>query len=84
MSNGIISNEFRHFLMVIKSCFYFCLARIMTQSAVSAATLLVQAAEATLPKQKKNLAVMEFKRAKIAYKKQCKRRQESSGIFVSV
>ncbi|KAI4378158.1 hypothetical protein MLD38_015680 [Melastoma candidum] len=54
------------------------LPEMKAQSAVSAATLLVQAAEAALPKQKKNLAVSEFKRAKIAYKKHCKIRQESS------
>lgn len=52
------------------------LPEMKTQSAVSSATLLAQAADAALPKQKKNTVLTEFKHAKIAHKKQCKTRQE--------
>ncbi|CAN0902881.1 F-box protein At5g52880 [Linum grandiflorum] len=45
---------------------------MQTQSAVSAAHLLYQSAEAKLPKQKKVLAVSEFKRAKVAHKRRSK------------
>ncbi|KAK4769221.1 hypothetical protein SAY86_027371 [Trapa natans] len=52
------------------------LPQMQTQSAVSAANSLAQAAEAVLPKQKKNLAATEYKHAKIAQKKQSKMQQE--------
>ncbi|KAL3714228.1 hypothetical protein ACJRO7_006207 [Eucalyptus globulus] len=52
------------------------LPEMKTQSAVSSATLLAQAADAALPKQKKNMVLTEFKHAKIAHKKQRKTRQE--------
>lgn len=55
--------------------------RMKTQSAVSSATLLAQAADAALPKQKKNMVLTEFKHAKIAHKKQSKTRQEEKGCF---
>ncbi|KAF5934871.1 hypothetical protein HYC85_026000 [Camellia sinensis] len=53
---------------------------LSTQNAVSAANLLIQSAEAVLPKQKKVLAVTEFKHAKVAHKRRCKDRQEEGSI----
>lgn len=49
---------------------------MQTRNAVSGAHVLLQSAEATLPKQKKNLAVTEFKQAMIAHKRRCKARKE--------
>jgi hypothetical protein len=46
--------------------------RMWTNNAVSAAHLLVQSAEATLPKQKKNVATKEFKQAMVASKRRGK------------
>ncbi|KAL2324583.1 hypothetical protein Fmac_023641 [Flemingia macrophylla] len=43
-----------------------------SQSSVSAAHVLLQSVEAVLPKQKKNVAVKEFKNAMIAHKRRCK------------
>ncbi|CAI0546427.1 unnamed protein product [Linum tenue] len=48
------------------------LPQMEMQSAVSAAHLLCQSAEAALPKQKKNLAVSEFRHAKVAQKRRRK------------
>ncbi|KAL7229845.1 hypothetical protein ACSBR2_008407 [Camellia fascicularis] len=53
---------------------------MQTQNAVSAANLLIQSAEAVLPKQKKVLSVTEFKHAKVAHKRRCKDRQEEGSI----
>ncbi|KAL5744725.1 hypothetical protein ACOSP7_027595 [Xanthoceras sorbifolium] len=50
-----------------------------SRNAVSGAHLLLQGAEAALPKQKKNLAVTEFKQAMVTYKRRCKARQEEKG-----
>ncbi|KAL5540300.1 hypothetical protein UlMin_024426 [Ulmus minor] len=47
-----------------------------TRNAVSAAQALLHSAEAVLPKQKKNLAVTEFKQAMVAYKRRSKASQE--------
>ncbi|KAK4837951.1 hypothetical protein QYF36_009774 [Acer negundo] len=52
---------------------------VKTCNAVSAAHLLLQSAEAALPKQKKNLAATEFKQAMVAHKRRCKARQEEEG-----
>ncbi|XP_057485597.1 F-box protein At5g52880-like isoform X1 [Actinidia eriantha] len=52
------------------------LPQMQTQTAVSAANLLIQSAEAVLPKQKRVLAVTEFRHAKIAHKRRCKDGQE--------
>ncbi|TQD81591.1 hypothetical protein C1H46_032829 [Malus baccata] len=52
------------------------LARMQTRNAVLAAHLLLQSAEAALPKQKKNLAVAEYKNAMVAHKRRTKARQE--------
>ncbi|KAK2654017.1 hypothetical protein Ddye_013873 [Dipteronia dyeriana] len=52
---------------------------VQTCNAVSAAHLLLQSAEAALPKQKKNLAITEFKQAMVAHKRRCKARQEEEG-----
>ncbi|GLT63629.1 hypothetical protein SLA2020_361800 [Shorea laevis] len=52
------------------------LPQMQTGSAVAAAHLLFQSAEAALPKQKKNLAITEFKQAKIAHKRLSKAHQE--------
>lgn len=50
-------------------------------SAVSAVHLLHQSAEAALPKQKRNMAVTEFKHAMVAHKRRHKARQEEDGTF---
>ncbi|KAF7821917.1 F-box protein [Senna tora] len=52
---------------------------IQTQSAVSSAYLLLQSVEVALPKQKKNMAVTEFKHAMVAHKRRCKACQEEKG-----
>ncbi|KAK1419421.1 hypothetical protein QVD17_28588 [Tagetes erecta] len=51
------------------------LPRMQTQSAISAANTLLQCVEAALPKQKKTLAVTEFKHAMVAHKRCSKVRQ---------
>ncbi|PRQ60216.1 hypothetical protein RchiOBHm_Chr1g0378761 [Rosa chinensis] len=56
------------------------LPEMKTRSAVSAAHLLLQSVEATLPKQKKNLAVTEYKNAMIAHKRRAKARQEENAF----
>lgn len=56
--------------------------RMQTQSAVSAAHLLLQSVEAALPKQKKNVAVTEFKHAMVAHKRRCKAHQVEKGQIV--
>ncbi|XP_031249086.1 F-box protein At5g52880 [Pistacia vera] len=55
------------------------LPQMQTSSAVSAAHFLLQSAEASLPKQKKNLAVTEFKHAKVAHKRRSKACQDEKG-----
>ncbi|KAJ8773226.1 hypothetical protein K2173_028403 [Erythroxylum novogranatense] len=52
------------------------LPEMQTRIAISAAHLLSQSAEAALPKQKKNMAVTEFKHAKVAQKRRSKSNQE--------
>ncbi|VVB15718.1 unnamed protein product [Arabis nemorensis] len=47
-----------------------------TSAAVSAANLLLKSVEAVLPKQKKNLAIVEFKQAKVALKRRSKSHEE--------
>ncbi|XP_058206049.1 F-box protein At5g52880 [Rhododendron vialii] len=54
------------------------LPQMQTQKAISAANLLIQSAEAVLPKQRRVLAATEFRHAKIAHKRRCKDRQEGS------
>lgn len=54
------------------------LPQMQTQKAISSANLLIQSAEAVLPKQKRVLAATEFRHAKIAHKRRCKDRQEGS------
>ncbi|XP_015878294.1 F-box protein At5g52880 isoform X1 [Ziziphus jujuba] len=49
---------------------------MQTCNAVSSAHLLLHSAEAALPKQKRNLAVTEFKHAMVAHKRRSKTRQE--------
>ncbi|KAK2404521.1 F-box protein [Trifolium repens] len=46
--------------------------QMQTQNAVSAVHLLLQSVEAALPKQKKNMAVTEFKHAMVAHKRRSK------------
>jgi hypothetical protein len=48
---------------------------------ISAANLLLQAVEASLPKQKKALAVTEFKHAAVALRRHSKIRQGETGIY---
>ncbi|RDX87855.1 SPCC24B10.10c, partial [Mucuna pruriens] len=55
------------------------LPEIQAQSAVSAAHFLLQSVEAALPKQKKNVAVKEFKHAMVAHKRRCKAHQVEKG-----
>ncbi|XVE64307.1 hypothetical protein DITRI_Ditri07aG0090600 [Diplodiscus trichospermus] len=55
------------------------LPEMQTGGAVAAAHLLLQSAEATLPKQKKNLVVTEFKQAKVAHKRRSKAHKEEKG-----
>lgn len=52
---------------------------MQTKSAIEAANLLLQAAEAALPKQKRALAAKEFKHAMVAHKRRWKVRQEGEG-----
>lgn len=57
---------------------------MQTSNAVSAAHLLLRSAEAALPKQKRNLAVTEFKQAMVARKRRCKAREEEKGKLYSL
>uniref|UniRef100_A0A1D1Y8V1 F-box protein At5g52880 n=1 Tax=Anthurium amnicola TaxID=1678845 RepID=A0A1D1Y8V1_9ARAE len=52
---------------------------VQTSSGTSAAYLLHQASEASLPKQKKAMAVSEFKHAVVAQKRRCKVREDDEG-----
>lgn len=52
---------------------------MQTRSAVSAAHHLAQSAEASLPKQKKSVAVTEFKQAMVAHKRRSKACREGKG-----
>lgn len=54
-------------------------SEMQTSSAKAAAYLLLRSAETALPKQKRNLAITEFKHAKVAQKRCCKSRQEEIG-----
>lgn len=56
-------------------------ARMQIRTAVSAAHILHQSAEAALPKQKRNLAITEFKHAMVAHKRRYKAHQEERGNF---
>ncbi|GMH08940.1 hypothetical protein Nepgr_010780 [Nepenthes gracilis] len=56
------------------------LPQMQTQSAVSAANVLIQSAEAALPKQKRVLAITEFKQAKVAHKRRSKACKEDTGL----
>lgn len=55
---------------------------MQTRSAVSAAHLLFQSVDATLPKQKKNLAVAEYKNSMVAHKRRTKACQEENGDII--
>ncbi|XP_027159157.1 F-box protein At5g52880 [Coffea eugenioides] len=55
------------------------LPQVQSQNAISAANLLLQNAESTLPKQKKVLAVTEFKHAIVSSKRRNKAQQEEEG-----
>ncbi|XP_077212443.1 F-box family protein [Tasmannia lanceolata] len=55
------------------------LPEVPTSRGISAANLLLQAAEAALPKQRRALAVTEFKHAIVAHKRRCKDRQDEEG-----
>jgi hypothetical protein len=57
-------------------------ARMQIHTAVSAAHILHQSAEAALPKQKRNLAITEFKHAMVAHKRRYKARQEENGNYL--
>jgi len=52
---------------------------MQTQSAVSAANLLMQSAAAAFPKQKRVLATTEFKQAKVAHKRLSRTQQVQQG-----
>ncbi|CAH2070192.1 unnamed protein product, partial [Thlaspi arvense] len=49
---------------------------VNTSAAVSAAKLLLRSVEAEFPKQKKNLAIVEFKKTKVALKRRSKSHEE--------
>ncbi|CAN7139650.1 F-box protein At5g52880 [Brassica rapa] len=53
------------------------LPEMNTTAAVSAANLLVKSVESAFPKQKKNLAIVQFKQAKVALKRRTKSHEES-------
>ncbi|KAJ7974115.1 F-box protein [Quillaja saponaria] len=55
------------------------LPEVQTSSAVSSTHILLQSVEAALPKQKKSLAVTEFKHAMVAHKRRLKTRREGNG-----
>ncbi|GAB2293991.1 hypothetical protein Dimus_028207 [Dionaea muscipula] len=55
------------------------LPQMQTESAVSAASYLIQSAESTLPKQKRAVAVKEFKKGKVAHKRRNKASKRDSG-----
>ncbi|XP_059429047.1 F-box protein At5g52880 [Corylus avellana] len=55
------------------------LPEMQIRTAVSAAHILHQSAEAALPKQKRNLAITEFKHAMVAHKRRYKAHQEERG-----
>ncbi|KAK8521246.1 hypothetical protein V6N13_077365 [Hibiscus sabdariffa] len=65
---------FQHTLAAIR-----LLPEMQTGSAVAAAHLLLQSAEAAFPKQKKSLVVTEFKQAKVAHKRRSKAHREEKG-----
>lgn len=54
---------------------------MQTQNSISAANILLQSAESSLPKQKKVCAVKEFKHAMVSCKRRGKAQQEEDGIF---
>ncbi|KAI3815795.1 hypothetical protein L1987_15477 [Smallanthus sonchifolius] len=56
------------------------LPRMQTQSAISAANTLLQGVESALPKQKKTLAVTEFKHAMVAHKRGSKARHSEEDL----
>ncbi|KAK3007208.1 hypothetical protein RJ639_015917 [Escallonia herrerae] len=56
------------------------LPQMQTKTAISVANLLLQAAEAVMPKQKRVLAVAEFKHAMVAYKRRSKAQHEEQGV----
>ncbi|KAJ4955865.1 hypothetical protein NE237_012648 [Protea cynaroides] len=55
------------------------LPQVQTRRGISAANLLLQAAEVALPKQKRSLAVAEFKHAVVAHKRRCKSQKVGEG-----
>ncbi|GAB4826301.1 hypothetical protein Ancab_009165 [Ancistrocladus abbreviatus] len=55
------------------------LPQMQTQSAVSAANVLVQSAEAAMPKQKRALVLTEFRQAKVAHKRRSRGCKEDKG-----
>ncbi|KAJ0986289.1 hypothetical protein J5N97_004645 [Dioscorea zingiberensis] len=70
-----------HSLLLRDTLAAFRLLPVMqTSHGLSAANLLLQAAEAALPKQKKALSVAEFKHAVVAHKRRCRVRQEGGPI----
>nr|XP_043613401.1 F-box protein At5g52880 isoform X2 [Erigeron canadensis] len=60
------------------------LPRMQTQCAVSAANTLLQSVESALPKQKKALAVTEFKHAMVAHKRFSKARNKDEEDLVEL
>lgn len=58
---------------------FHLLPEMQTSSAASAAHLLAQGVEAALPKQKRNSAIVEFKKAMVAHKRRSKAHQEEKG-----
>ncbi|CAN6443931.1 unnamed protein product [Victoria cruziana] len=63
------------------SAFRF-LPQVQTSRGLSSASLLLQAAEAVLPKQKRALAVSEFKHAVVSYKRRSKHQNDEEGSLL--
>ena len=55
---------------------------MQTPTAIHAANTLLQAVESALPKQKKAMAVTEFKHAMVTHKRHSKSQQNKEGWFL--
>lgn len=78
-SVSMLNNSMKCLLMVIYCSLRGFFARVQTSRGLSSASLLLQAAEAVLPKQKRALAVSEFKHAVVSYKRRSKHQNDEEG-----
>ncbi|RWV97325.1 hypothetical protein BHE74_00020398 [Ensete ventricosum] len=74
-SNPSLSKHFHLALLVITY-------RVQTGHGLSSANVLLQAAEVALPKQKKALAVSEFKHAAVAHKRRSKAHHDGGSVIL--